>query len=281
MSFRLNLTSAESLLCADARREKLRARSGGWGGAQRGSKEAYRALWSPFGDHALRVWLELRESVALPKIVCRANSQSWGRLPTRAIRARRMPAAVQGELCQRRRERLRRGTLLSCAPLLPLALNLQRAPSRMAQRTRPPLPPSGVAPTAGADTPVSHPPASQISTKDRIIEGGLMLGVVVGVGTLAAMLRMIFVHIFCGLFFMSVAAYTMIRGQEAPARGQSLAWFVCTGAVLFLFSYWALQVVFRPPKMKETLGCGGVRFVDGDGNEVAEDGKGGFLRTEL
>ena len=35
----------------------------------------------------------------------------------------------------------------------------------------------------------------------------------------------------------------------AENRTMRLAWFVCTGAVLFLFVYWALQVVFRPPNI--------------------------------
>jgi hypothetical protein len=44
----------------------------------------------------------------------------------------------------------------------------------------------------------------------------------------------------------------MIRGQEARGRIHQLSWFVCTGAVLLLFGYWALQVVFRPPRVKVT-----------------------------
>ena len=51
-----------------------------------------------------------------------------------------------------------------------------------------------------------------------------------------------------------------------------LAWFVCTGAVLFLFSYWALQVVFPAPKIPTTIGCGGVKFVNSEEER---------LRTEL
>lgn len=120
--------------------------------------------------------------------------------------------------------------------------------------------------------------------RDRIVEGLLIVGILVCVGLLVAMLKMMLVHILCGLLFMVVAMYTVMKGQEARVRLHKLLWFVCTGATLFLFSYWALQVVFRPPKIRETIGCGGVRFVDADGNEILEprEGEGpGELRTEL
>ena len=120
--------------------------------------------------------------------------------------------------------------------------------------------------------------------RDRIVEGLLIVGILVCVGLLVAMLKMMLVHILCGLLFMVVAMYTVMKGQETRVRLHKLLWFVCTGATLFLFSYWALQVVFRPPKIRETIGCGGVRFVDADGNEILEprEGEGpGELRTEL
>lgn len=120
--------------------------------------------------------------------------------------------------------------------------------------------------------------------KDRIIEYSLMIGIVACIGALALVLRMMLVHILCGILFMGVAGYTLVQGQEARTRAQKLLWFVCTGAVIFLFSYWALQVVFRPPKIKETIGCGGVKFVDKNGNIISEDGnidRPGGLRTEL
>jgi hypothetical protein len=124
------------------------------------------------------------------------------------------------------------------------------------------------------------------SLKDRLMEGVLVVGILMCVGILAAMLRMMLVHILSGLLFMGVAAYTVLRGQEARTGLHRLLWFVSTGLVIFLFSYWALQVVFRPPRMKETIGCGGVRFVDENGNEVdmnaPVEGEGpGQLRTEL
>ena len=118
--------------------------------------------------------------------------------------------------------------------------------------------------------------------KDRIVEGLLLAGVLACFGLLAAMLRMMLVHILCGLLFMGVAAYTLVRGQEASSRLHKLLWFVCTGGTIFLFSYWALQVVFRAPKIKETIGCGGVRFVNVGEDGVPREGDGpGELRTEL
>ena len=122
--------------------------------------------------------------------------------------------------------------------------------------------------------------------KEKLAEGLLVVGILACVGILAAMLRMMLVHILSGLLFTGVAAYTTLRGQEARTGLHRLLWFVSTGLVIFLFSYWALQVVFRPPKMKEQVGCGGVRFVDENGNEVdvnaPVEGEGpGQLRTEL
>ena len=125
-----------------------------------------------------------------------------------------------------------------------------------------------------------------MSFKEKVAEGLLVVGILACVGILTAMLRMMLVHIISGLLFMGVAAYTVLRGQEARTGLHRLLWFVSTGLVIFLFSYWALQVVFRPPKMKEQIGCGGVRFVDENGHEVDVNGRvegegPGQLRTEL
>ena len=116
-----------------------------------------------------------------------------------------------------------------------------------------------------------------------MVDASLLMGAVLSFGLLAMMLRMMLVHILCGLLFMGCAGYTMMRGQESQRPLHRWLWFVCTGCVMFLFSYWALQVVFRPPKIKESIGCGGVRFVNERGEFVdpgAADRPGG-LRTEL
>ena len=115
------------------------------------------------------------------------------------------------------------------------------------------------------------------SLKERAVDVMLVVGCLVCVVLLAAMLKMVLVHICCGVLFMGVAAYTMHRGQEAPSRLASLGWYVCTGAVLFLFTYWSLQVVFRPPKVPTTIGCGGVNFIN---TPLGGDEPGG-MRTEL
>jgi len=107
----------------------------------------------------------------------------------------------------------------------------------------------------------------------RVLDVILLVGAGLCAALLVATLQMILVHICCGILFMGVAAYTLLRGQEAPLRRAQLGWFVCTGAVFVLFCYWSLQVVFRPPNIPTTVGCGGVRF------ESAP--RGGGLRTEL
>lgn len=116
--------------------------------------------------------------------------------------------------------------------------------------------------------------------KERTFEIILILAVLLCGGLLVATLGMVLVHIICGLFIMGVATYTLLCGQEASSRTSRLGWFLCTGVVFFLFGYWALQVVFRPPQLKEGIGCGGVRFITSE-NAQAEDGRGGSLRTEL
>ena len=119
--------------------------------------------------------------------------------------------------------------------------------------------------------------------KDRIIDIALIGGVIICGVLLVMTLKMMLVHIICGLLFMGVAAYTLLMGQEASTYRARLAWFVCTGGVLGLFTYWSLQVVFRAPKIPTTIGCGGVKFVNGPlGGPGGVEGEGpGGLRTEL
>ena len=126
------------------------------------------------------------------------------------------------------------------------------------------------------------------SLRDNLTDACMLLVLVVCAALLIFTLKMLLVHILCGLLFMMVAAFTLVKGQEARLTRTKLAWFVCTGAVFFLFVYWALKVVFPAPKEKESMGCGGVRFVDVDGKVIdlqngqgPEDGRGGVLRTEL
>ena len=122
---------------------------------------------------------------------------------------------------------------------------------------------------------------------DRVVDGAMLLGMFGCVALLVVTLKMLLFHILCGLLFMSVAAYTLVRGGEARSKRAKLGWFVSTGAIFFLFAFWAFKVVFPPPNMKESVGCGGVRFVDVDGKLIdiqdpsLEDGRGGALRTEL
>ena len=69
---------------------------------------------------------------------------------------------------------------------------------------------------------------------------------VIGATLLIATLWMLFLHICCGMLFMAVAMYSLVRGQRARHCTVRLGWFGFMGAVLGLFSYWALKVVFRP-----------------------------------
>ncbi len=112
-----------------------------------------------------------------------------------------------------------------------------------------------------------------------LVDAALLFAIAVCGGLLIAIAGQVLFHVLCGLFFAAVAAYTLLKAETATRHDRRLAWFACTGAVGLLFCYWALQVVFRPPNIKTTVGCGGVKFVGPDGS-VIEDGPG-LLRTEL
>ena len=96
---------------------------------------------------------------------------------------------------------------------------------------------------------------------DYLVEILLLVLCVGCFGLLVFLTGHLLFYVACGLFFMGTMAYTLLQGQSAERPAKKLAWFVCTGVVFFLFSYWALQVVFRPPKNQNTQGCGGVQFI--------------------
>lgn len=93
------------------------------------------------------------------------------------------------------------------------------------------------------------------------------LEVALGCGSLCClwvlyhMARNVVMHILTGLLFMGTAAWAFVNGQLAKRPQQKMGWFVMTGGAIFLFLYWALNVVFRAPVIKEGIGCGGVQFI--------------------
>ena len=110
----------------------------------------------------------------------------------------------------------------------------------------------------------SLPPPPPWSLWDYAIDVLLLAAACGCIWLLWMMARDVMIFIVCGLLFMGSAAFTIVQAQFAERSAARLAWFVATGCVLFLFAYWALTVVFRPPDMKETVGCGGVKFVGHD-----------------
>lgn len=123
---------------------------------------------------------------------------------------------------------------------------------------------------------------AQMGITDSLVDVGLLGAAAICAGLLIAIAGHVVFYIFCGLTFMGVAAYTLLRGQMARQRKFKLAWFMATSAVLLLFGYWAMQVVFRPPKMKTDIGCGGVKFVGPDGKTMDTPfGNVEPMRTEL
>ena len=114
--------------------------------------------------------------------------------------------------------------------------------------------------------------------RERLVDGALLLGVLLCAGVLLAVARKAIVHILSGFLFAGTSAYTVSCGMASESRAARLAWFVATGAVLFLFGYWAFTVVFPPPAVKTAVGCGGVRFINKDGDLVGPPGQ---ARDEL
>ena len=118
-----------------------------------------------------------------------------------------------------------------------------------------------------------------------LVDAVLMIAIALTGGLLIMIAGEALFHAACGLIFAAVAAYTLVQAQLAVRRDRQYAWFACTAVVGLLFLYWALQVVFRLPNPKKEIGCGGVRYIDQDGNHIedpwaAQDGPGS-LRTEL
>ena len=68
----------------------------------------------------------------------------------------------------------------------------------------------------------SAEPDEKASLKDRFIDWALIIGLVVCIGALVVALKMVLVHILCGILFMAVAVYTLMNGQEASSRAERL-----------------------------------------------------------
>ena len=64
------------------------------------------------------------------------------------------------------------------------------------------------------------------SLRDNLTDACMLLVLVVCADLLIFTLKMLLVHILCGLLFMMVAAFTLVKGQEARLTRTKLAWFV-------------------------------------------------------
>jgi hypothetical protein len=98
--------------------------------------------------------------------------------------------------------------------------------------------------------------------KERAIDGCLLFGVLMCLTTLVYLFPRALQHVATGAVFALVAVFTASRGIHSESRVAAYRWYVCTGAVGLLFSYWALTSVFPSPRVKKDIGCGGVRFVN-------------------
>ena len=131
----------------------------------------------------------------------------------------------------------------------------------------------------GSSSDDDTPAAAPESWRDRIVDAVLIGTALACAAALYAIAKTVVVYIVCGLAFMSTAAYSLMRASFAESRRSRHAWNAAALATLLLFGYWALTTVFRPPAIKTSIGCGGVKFVNADGMLVDHDPR--LVRDEL
>ena len=102
------------------------------------------------------------------------------------------------------------------------------------------------------------------ATKSKLIDAALLLGMLGCLVMLYLIVGKLMLHVGIGIFFTAVAAYTVVQGHTSETTTGKMLWYLGTGCTAFLFIYWSFTHVFRPPKNQDTVGCGGVQFINHD-----------------
>ena len=102
------------------------------------------------------------------------------------------------------------------------------------------------------------------ATKSKLVDAALLLGILACLVMLYLTVGKLMLHVGIGIFFTAVAAYTVVRGQTSETTTGKMLWYLGTGCTAFLFIYWSFTWVFRTPKNTDTVGCGGVKFINHD-----------------
>ena len=102
------------------------------------------------------------------------------------------------------------------------------------------------------------------ATKSKLVDAALLLGILACLVMLYLTVGKLMLHVGIGIFFTAVAAYTLVRGQTSETTTGKMLWYLGTGCTAFLFIYWSFTWVFRTPKNTDTVGCGGVKFINHD-----------------
>ena len=102
------------------------------------------------------------------------------------------------------------------------------------------------------------------ATKSKLVDAALLLGILACLVMLYLTVGRLMLHVGIGLFFTAVAAYTVVQGQTSEKTAVKMLWYLGTGCTAFLFIYWSFTWVFRTPKNQDTVGCGGVKFINHD-----------------
>lgn len=102
------------------------------------------------------------------------------------------------------------------------------------------------------------------ATKSKLIDAALLLGMLACLVMLYLIVGKLMLHVGIGIFFTAVAAYTVVQAHTSETTTGKMLWYLGTGCTAFLFIYWSFTHVFRPPKNQDTVGCGGVQFINHD-----------------
>jgi ribose/xylose/arabinose/galactoside ABC-type transport system permease subunit len=102
------------------------------------------------------------------------------------------------------------------------------------------------------------------ATKSKLVDAALLLGILACLVMLYLTVGKLMLHVGIGIFFTAVAAYTVVQGQTSETTTGKMLWYLGTGCTAFLFIYWSFTWVFRTPRNQDTVGCGGVKFINHD-----------------
>mmetsp|Transcript_17800 Transcript_17800/g.55634 ORF Transcript_17800/g.55634 Transcript_17800/m.55634 type:complete len:159 (-) Transcript_17800:907-1383(-) len=89
----------------------------------------------------------------------------------------------------------------------------------------------------------------------------LIVSMVIMCGLFFFILKKVAVAILVGILCVGTGAYAYVTAQTTTGVARLAAYFMCLASLLAFF-VWSFKYVFYLPKIKTTIGCGGVFFGD-------------------